>query len=397
MAERKSSFVNVDDLQKQLDWETVWRYYGLDPGEVHRTGKEIRTRCFLNCGRREETGDRALAFDTRHPLWRCHQYGCGKGGNIARFCGVVKYGANLPDLLRGDQFKAVREDLRAMVEGTGTGKASAAPAESEAAPPEQQEAEVNVPLTASTNERARALVQLDEKFLVKPDERMNKSAASYMRQRPYMTSEACRAWRCGYLPRDSGSDRSGGTMRGKFVYPMLDEAGRVLSWFGRDPEFEQKQEAWVQAGRQTKGEPRKHHFVKGFHRGLEVFGQHRIIADEVRSAIESLGMLVMVEGPNDTIALDALDVPAFAVCSNVITATQATWAATKARELGVPVGLMFDTDTEGETGARQSLPAIAEQAPVRFVWSSSMHGGAFKGRQPETLSAEDWQQIVSKL
>ena len=29
-------------------------------------------------------------------------------------------------------------------------------------------------------------------------------------------------------------------MRGKIVYPMLVEDGEVLTWFGRDPEYEGK-------------------------------------------------------------------------------------------------------------------------------------------------------------
>ena len=393
MAERKSGFVNVDDLQRQLDWETVWQYYGVDPGEVQRTGNEVRTKCFLNCGRQEETGSRAIAFNSDTPVWRCHEYGCGIGGNMARLCGYLRFGTELRLPLQGQQFKAVRDDLRAMFEGNVEPSSVAAREPQPKQQVEPPDTEINVPLAESPNERARGLVNLDEKFLIEPNAEMNQHAASYMRRRPYLTLEACREWRCGYLPRDSGGDRSGGTMRGKFVYPILDEAGRVLTWFGRDPEFEHKHEAWVQAGRPAKGEPRKHHFVKGFHRGSELFGQDRITNEEVRAAIQDVGVLVLVEGPNDAIALDVLDVPAFAICSNVITARQATWAATKSRELAVPVGVMFDTDAEGEAGARQSVLTLAQHAPVRFVWSASTHGRAFKGRQPESLTRDEWGRL----
>ena len=64
-----------------------------------------------------------------------------------------------------------------------------------------------------------------------------------------------------------------------------------------------------------------------------------------------------------------------------------------AQALGIPIGLMLDNDTEGETGARQSLPVLAEHWSVRLIWSSTMYDDQFKGRQPESLKKEDWQVI----
>ena len=393
MAERKSGFVEIDQLQEQIDWETVWRFYGVDPGEVHRTGKEIRTKCFLNCGKTEETGDRAMAFDTTAPRWRCHQYGCGKGGNMVSLCGLIKHG---PDALRprGSQFIGIRKDLKAMVSGV---LEADRPVTVETQPKsEVAEPERNIPLAESENERARALVNLDEKFLVTPDENMNRHAATYMRQRPYLSPETCREWRCGYLPHDTGGDKSGGTMRGKFVYPILDEQGQVLTWFGRDPQFEEKKRKWAGGGKQGR-EPQKFHFVKGLHRGLELFGQHRMIGEEVRGRVRDLGVLPVVEGPNDVIALDSIEVPALGLCSNVVTAEQARLSAEHARTLGVPVGLMLDNDPEGENGGRHSLSLLAQHGPVQLIWSPSMHGGKFAGRQPESLMPDEWEHIHARL
>ena len=83
------------------------------------------------------------------------------------------------------------------------------------------------------------LVELDRKFITDVAE-MNPKAAAYFRQRPYLSPGVCQQWRMGYLPRDSGGDRVGGTMRGKIVYPMLNEQGEPLAWFGRDPEHEEE-------------------------------------------------------------------------------------------------------------------------------------------------------------
>ena len=58
-------------------------------------------------------------------------------------------------------------------------------------------------------------MNLDAKFVVDPAA-MNPKAASYFRHRPFLTEEACRRWRVGYLPRcgrrscrrhDAGKDR----------------------------------------------------------------------------------------------------------------------------------------------------------------------------------------------
>ena len=70
-------------------------------------------------------------------------------------------------------------------------------------------------------------------------------------------------------------------MRGKIVYSMLSDNGEVLTWFGRDPEYEGKYHEWIVGGKQG-NEPEKYHFVRGFQRGLELFGQHRLREKEFR-------------------------------------------------------------------------------------------------------------------
>jgi hypothetical protein len=262
---------------------------------------------------------------------------------------------------------------------------------SEPASPPKRESRTNVPLAQSHNERARGLVNLDEKFVVDVA-KMNPKAASYFRSRPFLTPEACKKWRMGYLPRDTGGDHAGGTMRGKIVYPMLSESGDVLTWFGRDPEYEAKHQMWL-AGDKQEREPEKFHFVKGFHRGCELFGQHQFLEEGISERIKGIGLLV-VEGPNDVIALDTLNIPAVGLCSNTITDEQVEKVIRLADSVaGGVVTLMLDCDAEGESGAKLALVEIAQRCPVRVAWSSSMHNGAFKGRQPESLSREEWEQI----
>jgi hypothetical protein len=211
---------------------------------------------------------------------------------------------------------------------------------------------INVPLAESENERARPLATLHKKFVVDPAA-MSPAAASYFRNRPYLTPEVSRKWKVGYLPRDSGGDSSGGTMRARITYAMHDEQGRVLTWFGRDPQYEEKHAAW-KIGDRSKSEPVKFHFVKGYHRGLELLGQHRLAEPEVREEIQRLQHLLITESGNNCLRLSEWNVPAFAVCSNRITREQAERVARWCNELGVTAGV-FSTATRKVTMARSKL------------------------------------------
>ena len=339
----KKGFINVDELMPQVSIEQAVNFYGVALPDLKKIGSETRTACFLNCGKQTPTGDRSLAIQADDPAkkWHCHQYGCGKGGNLVSLCDLLKPGTNAGGRPRGDRFKEIAKDLQAMVDGEGPTQAPVP-----APPPVPTAPKVNVPLKDSENERARGLVNLDAKFVVDV-QTMSPRAAGYFRKRPYLTPEVCKRWRMGYLPRDTGGDdKSGGTMRGKIVYGYNNDAGEVLTWFGRDPEFEEKHQTWV-AGGKTEKEPEKVHFVKGFHRGLELFGVDRLREQGRPEQIQKLG-LVLVEGPNDVIRLDTLGVPSLALCSNLITREQAAKAASLAKELSHGIVTVFlDCDEEG--------------------------------------------------
>lgn len=389
MSEKKS-FVNVDELMPQVSLEQAVSYYGVQLPDLKRVGNETRAACFLHCGKAQDTGDRALAIQADDPAkkWKCHQYGCQKGGNLVSLCDLMKPGDTAGGRPRGERFKEIAKDLQAMVAGE-TAATIRHPALPKPAP--AAEVKVNLPLKDSENERARGLVHLDEKFIVEVAD-MNPKASAYIRKRPYLTPAVMKQWRMGYLPRDAGGDKTGGTMRGKITYAYRSEAGEVLCFFGRDPEFEDKHGKWEATDRKDP-EPEKFHFVKGFHRGIELFGQHQLRAEGVAEKLQGLG-LVLVEGPNDVIRLETLGVPAVALCSNNITREQAAKAATLARAVaGGVVTVFLDCDAEGLQGMKQCLGYLAQLVPVRLAWTDRMFGGKFKGRQPESLSMEEWAEM----
>ncbi len=185
-------------------------------------------------------------------------------------------------------------------------------------------------------------------------------------------------------------------MRGKIVYAYHGADGQLLTWFGRDPEFEEKHRQWEATDRSER-EPEKFHFVKGFHRGIELFGQERLALPDAAEKLKGLG-LMLVEGPNDVIRLSALGVPAVALCSNTITREQAERVAERAREVaGGVVTIFLDCDSEGENGMKQALGYLAQLTPVRLAWNGRMHGGKFQGRQPESLTGAEWAEIAAFL
>jgi len=130
---------------------------------------------------------------------------------------------------------------------------------------------------------------------------------------------------------------------------------------------------------------------------VELFGQQgrRLKEPGYREALAGHGILV-VEGFNDAIALDAIGVPAVAICSNRITQEQVAKIAYWSKRLcDGRVTLMFDCEPSGDEGAKEALWLLAEQGlDVRLAWSQGMHGGAFAGRQPESLTQEEWESVL---
>ena len=220
-------------------------------------------------------------------------------------------------------------------------------------------------------------------------------AAAYIRRHPALSSESMTKWRCGYLPNDGGGDNRGWSLRGSILYPVLSEQGKVLAWAGRDVQFEQKEKEYQQlsaAERSGKEPPAKHRFPKGFHRGIELFGQQasRLQEPGYREFITQHG-LIIVEGFNDVIGLDNLGIPALGIMSNRMTETQGEKIARFAKHLGVNrINLMFDCDEAGTEGTREALWFFAErQVDVRLTWTPTMYNGEFNGSQPESLSRSE--------
>ena len=383
-------YIDVDSLQRELVHngnvvERIADFYNLSLPELHRKQNETRMACFFACGKPQETGDRAISVKTKADgvLFRCFQYGCTVRGNLLHLMYVLKHNRQPSgDKLKGPEFKEIAQDLQTLVEGR--------PLETPSTPTpetfnEDDSPLNNPPLKDSENERARALVNLDEQFITDVAE-MSPAAAKYVRQRPFMTQEAMQTYRCGYLPQSAK-----GLLRGHFVYGYPDEDGNILSWFGRNLHYEEQYKKWYRFGDSSR-EPQKFKFVKGFHRGQELFGFPEYLKRANPELIKITG-IVLAEGPNDVMNLHRLGIPALAVCSNMITEKQAEKLAEMASAVpGGFVSVMFDLDQEGQKGAKQAVLELAKRCCVKLAWTTNQ----FNGRQPEMFNSAKSEITSSK-
>ena len=195
---------------------------------------------------------------------------------------------------------------------------------------------------------------------------------------------------------------SGGfSLQNRFVYTFWSEEGEVLCFPGRDPRFEQLVEEFEQTPpdkREAAKRPMKHKYSKGFQRGIEFFGQQKSRLEErpeYREFLMRYG-LILVEGFNDVIGLDNLDVYSEGICSNHFAEAQIPKAIRRARELaGGKVALFLDCDEAGENGTKDAVWQLMEAGlDVRIVWSLNMYGGAFVNRQPESLQQAELYELL---
>lgn len=391
MSPEKPRFINVDSLVPALTVEQAAAYYGVELPELQKTAAEIRARCFLHCGKAAETGERALAIQADDPTkrWKCFQRGCGKSGNFVSLCDLLKAGESAGGKPRGERFKAIAADIAAMAAGVVRGVDVPVPAQPKSAVTREV---ANVPLARSDNERARALVNLDAKF-TRDIAGMPPQASSFFRRHAFLSEAVCQRHRVGYLARDGGEDKSGGTMRGRIVFPYLGEDGELLTWFGLDPDFAGKHAAWAQTG-QLEKEPARYQFVKGFHWGMELWGQHLLADAPDRERLRDFG-LPLVPEPHDAIGLFERGIPALALVQQGITREQAIKAGRLAwQHAGGKVTILLNNDAAGETLMKQCLGYLAQECFVRLAWTARSHGGAFAGRAVSTLRDDEWQQLT---
>ncbi|MCA8991748.1 MAG: hypothetical protein KDA88_07205 [Planctomycetaceae bacterium] len=389
---RNSAYMNdVDELIAKTSVATVLASYG-QPLPEKESGEHRMTCVFNESCADSEYGQLTVKLDDRVHRIYCHT--CGVRGNLLTLLhGLETHQPPTGGKLRGDEFKAAVAKLREISGGSTT---TPPPQEKPTPPPEPRPETtlVNIPLIHHDKPAARELANLYEELIVDV-EQMSPEAAKYVRARPWMTPDLMRKWGVGWIP---GNGRS--LFRKNYlVYTHRNQQGEVLSYSGRDLQFEKKWQAWLKEGRPEGKKPSKHRYVAGYHKGQELYGGQsgRLKEPYVRESLKKYGVVV-VEGMNDVLRLEELEIAATALCSNKPTDTQVQTIVKFARQsANNKVTLFPDCDEPGEAGFKELLWKLAEQqVEVRLGWSSTMFEGRFTSRQPEGISTDEWHFIVER-
>lgn len=396
----KSSFVNVDDFQRDTTLEEAARRCGTTV-EVSGSGRNVRIDCPFNCPG-DHACKREIAVDTENSAkqWMCHAYQCQTKGNLLNLMYGWLHGQKWDgDKLRGAEFNSVKQviagDAPPVRSEHTPAPASTAHTESE------DEAKTNLPLRLSEHDSARGLMDppIWEK-LTRSVSEMSPAASAYIRRHPALTSEAMTKWHVGVMPMDGGGDKRGWSLRGSIVYPFGSEDSEIIAFVARDPKYEEKLRDFEKLqpdARDPKRRPMKHRFPKGFHRGIELFGQERSRFENPEAlAFTQPNGLIVVEGFNDVIQLDALDVPTVAICSNEVTDEQVDKIARYASDYADRMAtLLLDCEAEGDRGAKEAAWKLMQRGvKVRTLWSTAMHGNQYRGQQPENLNSQDVSELL---
>ncbi|MDB4614293.1 DNA primase [bacterium] len=404
-------YINVDELIEKTPLDLVLQHYGLPLSNPHAS--EYRMNCVFNDACKENAyGNLSVEL---HSANLVYAHCCRVRGNLLTLIhGLENRSPPGSGKLRGQEFKNAANKLReingladsaAMTPPPPRGERGMArevstPTPSTPVPSDErgneenqpQPVAINVPLIRHEKEAARALADL-HKDLITDVSQMSPEAAAYVRKRPWMTPELMEKWGIGWIP---GNGRS--LFRKHYlVYTHRNTRGEIISYSGRDLNYETKIEKYIKQGRPDGKKPAKHRYVSGYKRGAELYGGYspRLQEPGIKESLEKYG-LVVVEGANDCIRMDELGVCAVALCSNNATDQQVTMLTKFARQVADNrIMLLPDCDEEGEAGFSKLLWRLAEdQLVVTLGMTSRMYSGKFAQKQPEGLTRLDLSDVI---
>ena len=399
MSEKKDGWIDIADLMPRVSVHQIAAYYRFDLGDLFGSSGEQRTRCpVTSCDGHDDFRSVSVNVSDDKGKWKCHRsgYGCGAQGDKLTLIHCLENGSMPNGKLTGRDFKKAAETMQAIGGGEDrpTQPTSKPKRETVSKPKSPTiDDQPNIPLSLSENESIRRLANLDEQFIVDSSQ-MTPAARRYMQSREWMTPEFLKEARCGYLPSSAK-----GTLRGMWVFGIMDENGEPLAWVGRDLKFKEKHEEWERKGRQGK-EPGKYRFPNKtyFRRKFELYGQHNLNRPEFQEPLQQIG-LTITEGFNDVLRLQTLGVPAVGVMSNRATIEQIERIRHVVCDtVADTVNIMLDADAQGDEGAKDMLWKLSEVGMrVRVGWSRQMYACRFSERETESLAPSDVSDLFDCL
>lgn len=342
----------------------------------------------------------SLCINLDHPDNRFFDHVTGIKGDLLVLIHALLTSGHAPTggQLRGQEFRTAASTLIEISTGKASPTIQESPAPVKALPPQsppetgEPASPINPPI--ADIEKARQYANLYEEFITEEAE-MNPKAAGYIRRYPFLTSEVMQQWRIGYIPKSGRS-----MLRGLFAFTHVNEDNEVISYSGRRLNYESERRKWIEAGSPSGKHPEKHKFIKGFHKGSTLYGQHgreRLSRNPLlRQSLQEIG-LVVCEGQLDTIRLDCLDVASVSLLTNHATDWQVEAISRYALQLaGGRIVLLPDNDEQGEEGFAMLLWKLAqdERLTPLLGWSRTGFAGQFDRLDPAQITDDEWHQVL---
>ncbi len=386
-------FIPVNELLPRTTLEQFVTRYNFET-EIKQSGNEEKIRNPFAC-EKCAGNSQAVSVNWQSGVFTSHCYHCSTRGRVTTLLFGMKYGRQPSGgKLQGQEFKDIAADI-AQVANYGTNDVSteALPSKRPAvAKIESPPRKINLPLHKNEDPRIAKLEHLSDGFAFDVDE-MNGCATSYLAKRAYFTQDVMKQWGVGFLPSNSKS-----MLRGNMVYELRNERSEKIGYVGRDLAFEDKIRKWENSDRTSK-QPIKAKFPPGFAKGEFLYGAEakRLQNETAKAQLADTGLLVL-EGMNDTIALDQHGLLSVSLCTNRITDGQIEKLARWSHDLaGGKITLMLDNDREGFEGSLDSLKKLAAHAHVRTVWTPDCFGGKYRGKQPEELERSELLELFKRF
>jgi hypothetical protein len=319
-----SQWVDFSALKGSVDIEPVLAHYRV---RLKRVRKDyLRGFCPLPTHGSEQSRE-SFGVDTGRNVWACHSASCCQARN-------GKVGGNILDLVAYMEACSIREAALRLRGWSDTSRETGLPDQ---------------------------LVSKGKRAGRNQEELPRLPFTLWLRWHPYLEQRGIQRQTAAWF--GAGYYGGSGFLRGRMVFPIHDERGKLVAYAGR-----------VMDGR----EPR-YLFPPGFRKSQVVFNLHRA----VKSAARQGGVAILVEGFFDCLKVHQ------AGYGNVVALMGASVSDRQAELLDTYFGelvVMLDGD---EVGWRASRVLAARWPAAYMAWVPA-------GWQPDQLSSEEIERILRR-
>lgn len=333
------AWVSFEEIKKAVSLEMVIKHYGFELRRVNATS--LRGKCPLPMHGSDTSRSSFTVTFTKGVggVWACQSRSC-----VAAREG--KKGGNALDFVASMENCSIRDAAVKLQEWFSVQTTQQVP---EASNPQPERPDV---LASKENSESRE----------EENKPLTFTLGGIDPTHPYLKSrgvdeEIANAFGVGYF---SGR----GSMSGRIVFPIHNEAGQLIAYAGRSVDDT---------------EPR-YKFPAGFHKSLELFNLHRVIGEE-----NARRRVVVVEGFFDCLGVTAAGFPCVALMGSALSGGQEHSLA----EHFKAACILLDGDDAGQDATKDCLARLGKRM---WVWAPSLPAGT----QPDMLTIEEIHALIKK-